>query len=60
MYSGKEPQGQSEIPEGHCIKEGKLFQIIKFLSKSLRFFIWVIYNLWTTEFIDMKKRIKSV
>ena len=26
MYSGKEPQGQSEIPEGHCIKEGKLFQ----------------------------------
>jgi len=25
MYSGKETQGQSEIPEGHCIKEGKLF-----------------------------------
>ena len=26
MYSGKEAQGQSEIPEGHCIKEVKLFQ----------------------------------
>ena len=25
MYSGKEAQGQSEIPEGPCIKEGKLF-----------------------------------
>ena len=25
MYSGKAAQGQSEIPEGHCIKEGKLF-----------------------------------
>ena len=25
MYSGKEAQGQSEIPEGHCIKEVKLF-----------------------------------
>ena len=24
MYSRKEAQGQSEIPEGHCIKEGKL------------------------------------
>ena len=27
MYSGKEAQGQSEIPEGHCIKEGKLFHL---------------------------------
>ena len=25
MCSGKEAQGQSEIPEGHCIKEVKLF-----------------------------------
>ena len=28
MYSGKEAQGQSEIPEGHCIKEVKLFHLI--------------------------------
>ncbi len=25
MCSSKETQGQNEIPEGHCIKEGKLF-----------------------------------
>ena len=32
MYSGKEPQGQSEIPEGHCIKEGKLFHLLTTVS----------------------------
>lgn len=27
MCSSKEAQGQNEIPEGHCIKEGKLFHV---------------------------------
>lgn len=35
MYSGKEPQGQSEIPEGHCIKEGKLFHSLDTVMKKI-------------------------
>ena len=46
MYSGKEPQGQSEISEGHCIKEGKLFH----LERNLDFFkVFLLCYLWTNE-----------
>ena len=42
MYSGKEAQGQSEIPEGHCIKEVKLFQgyMTNFDTKSCQSFLF--------------------
>ena len=42
MYSGKEPQGQGEIPEGHCIKEGKLFQPNK--TPSLRGLLFYLFS----------------
>ena len=44
MYSGKEAQGQSEIPEGHCIKEVKLFHKSKMRISHQEVLFLICFN----------------